>query len=155
MTATRSTSSDLCQYTFSDNRQCRMLRMETHPTLCPFHARDEQQILECPKLGTEIATSLTGDYLTAADLNHVLSKVFTALAQNRISQRTAATLGYLGQVMLHTLPLAKKEHAFNYPYESWCRMIDNATRLSDPPSTPQLPAEVAETAALDCAPVRQ
>jgi hypothetical protein len=105
-------------------------------------------------LGTEIAISLTGDYLTAADINHVLSKVFTALAQNRISQRTAATLAYLGQVMLHTLPLVKKEHPFNYPYESWCRMIDNATRLSDPPSVPQLPGEAA-VATLDCAPVSQ
>src|SRR5450432_1855276 len=42
MTATRSTHSEFCHYTFSDNRRCRMLRQTNHPTLCPFHARDEQ-----------------------------------------------------------------------------------------------------------------
>jgi hypothetical protein len=142
MTATRSTNSEFCHYTFSDNRRCRMLRHTNHPTLCPFHARDEQQLLESHNLGAQIATSYTGDYLTAADINHVLSKVFTALAQNRIPQRTAATLAYLGQIMLHTLPLTKKEHPFTYSYEGWIKMIDNATHLSAPePLTPQIPAE--------------
>ena len=140
MTATRSTHPEFCHYTFSDNRRCRMLRQTNHPTLCPFHARDEQQLLESHNLGAEIATSYTGDYLTAADINHVLSKVFTALAQNRIPQRTAATLAYLGQVMLLTLPLAKKETTFVYSYETWKDMIENATRLSPPQApTPALP----------------
>jgi hypothetical protein len=142
MAATRSTHSEFCHYTFSDNRRCRMLRHTNHPTLCPFHARDEQQLLESHTLGAQIATSYTGDYLTAADINHVLSKVFTALAQNRIPQRTAATLAYLGQIMLHTLPLTKKEHPFKYSYEGWTNMIDNATHLSAPePPTAQIPAE--------------
>jgi len=88
MTATRSTNSKFCQFAFSDNRHCRMLRHEHHPTLCLFHAHAEQQLLESPKLGAEIATTFTGDFLTAADINHVMSKVFTALAQNRIPQRT-------------------------------------------------------------------
>ncbi len=141
MTATRSTHSEFCHYTFSDNRRCRMLHQTNHPTLCPFHARDEQQLLESHNLGAEIATSYTGDYLTAADINHVLSKVFTALAQNRIPQRTAATLAYLGQVMLHTLPMARKETTFVYSYERWKDMIDNATHLSAPePLTPALSA---------------
>jgi hypothetical protein len=141
MTATRSTNQEFCQYTFSDDRRCRMLRQTNHPTLCPFHARDEQQLLESHTLGAQIATSYAGDYLTAADINHVMSKVFIALAQNRIPQRTAATLAYLGQIMLHTLPLAKKETTFKYSYEVWRDMIDNATHLSAPePSTPALSA---------------
>jgi hypothetical protein len=136
MTEPRTALPNLCQYTFSDLRQYRMLRQPTHPTLCLFHARDEQRLLESTKLGTEIATSYSGDYLTAADLNHVRSKVFTALAQNRIPQRTAATLAYLGQVMLHTLPLVKEEHGFEYSYEVWRDLIANATLLSAPPAAP-------------------
>jgi hypothetical protein len=119
MTESRSTHPEFCQYTFSDNRQCRMLRQTNHPTLCPFHARDEQQLLESHTLGAQIATSYTGDFLTAADINHVLSKVFTALAQTRIPQRTAVTMAYLGQIMLQTLPLVKKEHPFVYSHETW------------------------------------
>jgi hypothetical protein len=143
MTETRSDNPEFCQYAFSDNRRCRMLRQINHPTLCPFHARDEQQLLESHNLGAQIATSYTGDFLTAADINHVMSKVFTALAQNRIPQRTAATLAYLGQIMLHTLPMAKKEHSFTYSYEGWNHMIENATHLSNSrPVQPAIPAEV-------------
>jgi hypothetical protein len=148
MTDSRSTNSEFCQFAFSDDRHCRMLRHQDHPTLCLFHARDEQQLLESHDLGTEIATSFTGDFLTAADINHVMSKVFTALAQNRIPQRTAATLAYLGQVMLHSLPMAKKEHSFSYSYEGWNDMIENATRLSPPTVTlaPSAPAPASSPA---------
>jgi hypothetical protein len=146
MATTLSTHPEFCQYTFSDNRHCRMLRQANHPTLCPFHARDEQQLLESHNLGAQIATSYTGDFLTAADINHVMSKVFTALAQNRIPQRTATTLAYLGQVMLHALPLAKKETTFVYSYEGWKHMIENAAHLSTPQSpTPQIPASSTAT----------
>ena len=132
MTPTRSTHSEFCHYTFSDNRRCRMLRHTNHPTLCPFHARDEQQLLESHNLGAQIATSYTGDYLTAADINHVLSKVFTALAQNRIPNAPPPLSPTSGQIMLHTLPLTKKEHPFKYSYEGWTNMIENATHLSAP-----------------------
>jgi hypothetical protein len=85
-----------------------------------------------------MAATFTGDFLTAADINHVMGKVFTALAQNRIPQRTAATLAYLGQVMLLSLPMAKKETKFVYSYEAWKDLIDNGIRLSN--SRPPAPA---------------
>jgi hypothetical protein len=100
MTEPHSNNPEFCQFAFSDNRQCRMLRHRNHPTLCLFHAHAEHQLLESHRLGAEMAATFTGDFLTAADINHVMGKVFTALAQNRIPQRTAATLAYLGQVML-------------------------------------------------------
>ena len=150
MTVTRSTYPGLCQFAFSDGRLCRMLRQKNHPTLCLFHARDEQQLLESHNLGAQIATSYTGDYLTAADINHVLSKVFTALAQNRIPQRTAATLAYLGQVMLNSLPMAKKETTFVYSYETWKDMIDNATHLTNArPPTPEIPPNATGAASVE------
>jgi hypothetical protein len=138
MTATRSFHPNLCQFAFSDGRRCRMLRHKNHTTLCMFHAHAELQLLESHRLGAEIAATFTGDFLTAADINLVMGKVFTALAQNRIPQRTAATLAYLGQVMLNSLPMAKKETTFVYSYETWRDMIDNATHLTNsrPPAIP-------------------
>jgi hypothetical protein len=146
MTDTRSDNPEFCQYTFSDNRRCRMLRQINHPTLCAFHARDEQQLLESHNLGAQIATSYTGDFLTAADINHVMGKVFTALAQNRIPQRTAATLAYLGQVMLLSLPMAKNETKFVYSYETWIDFINNGIRLSNSrPPSPAIPPDTTAT----------
>jgi hypothetical protein len=104
MTEPRSHSSALCQFPFSDGRRCRMLRHESYSSLCLFHGRADQQLVESRQLGAEIAATFTGSLPTAADVNHVLGKVLTALAQNRISQRNAATLAYLGALMLRSLP---------------------------------------------------
>src|SRR6266849_2340318 len=120
-----------CQFETSDGRRCRMLRCNAHPTLCLFHARDEMQLLESQRLGAELSASLTGQFMTATDINFVLGKLFTATAQNRIPPRNAAVLAYIGQLMLHSLPNLKKEYTFVYKYESWNKMLDNATCLSD------------------------
>jgi hypothetical protein len=144
MTTTRCSHPNLCRFAFSDGRRCRMLRHKNHTALCLFHAHAERQLLESHRLGAEMAATFTGDFLTAADINHVMGKVFTALAQNRIPQRTAATLAYLGQVMLNSLPMAKKETTFVYSYETWKDLIDNATHLTNSrPPTPAIPPSAA------------
>ena len=133
-----------CQFETSDGRRCRMLRHNGHPTLCLFHARDEMQLLESQRLGSEIASSISGDFMTATDINFVLGKLFTALAQNRIPPRNAAILAYIGQLMLHSVSGVKKEYPFKYEYETWNRMLAKATPLSRP--TP-VPAPVASASA--------
>src|SRR3984893_18037248 len=97
-----------CLRQFTDGRSCRMLRKNGHPALCIFHAREEQQLLESDKLAAEFA-SLSGKLNTVTDINHVLGKVFTALAEKRISHQTADTFAYLGQLLLQTIPGIKNE----------------------------------------------
>jgi hypothetical protein len=121
---------DSCQFPFADGRQCRMLRHKDHPSLCLFPAREEQQLLESPRLGSEISATLSGSFYYATDIDHVLGKVFTAFAQRRISQRDAATMAYLGQLMLQSVPAVQEETTFEYTYEDWLNMDDNAVRLS-------------------------
>src|SRR6266852_1471163 len=53
-TSTSETRRTLCQRQFSDGRRCRMLRMDGHPSLCPFHVREEKQLIEADKLGAEL-----------------------------------------------------------------------------------------------------
>jgi hypothetical protein len=139
MTAKRSSPSNahLCQFPFADGRKCRMLRHHDHPSLCIFHARTELQLKECDRLGAELAASLTGDFMTATDVNFVLGKLFTALAQNRIPPRNAHTLAYIAQLMLHSLPNLKKEYNFVYSFDRWNEMLDGATPLSKPSSLSQ------------------
>ena len=101
-------NSNKCLRQFSDGRSCRMLRKKGHDSLCIFHAREEEQLLESDKLAAEFA-SLSGKLNTVTDINHVLGKVFTALAEKRISHQTAATFGYLGQLLLQSIPAVKSE----------------------------------------------
>ena len=101
-------SENRCAYLFLDGRRCRMLRKPGHPSLCAFHAREERQHLETEKLADEFA-SLSGKYVTALDVNHVLGKVFDAFAHKRINARTANTFGYLGQLLLQSMPQVQRE----------------------------------------------
>jgi hypothetical protein len=164
LTQTPPPSPNRCQFETSDGRRCRMLR-RNHPTLCLFHARDEMQLLESHRLGAELSATLTGQFMTATDINFVLGKLFTATAQNRIPARNAAILAYIGQLMLHSLPRLKSEYPFEYKYESWNKMLDNwiplshswpapppAAPVAAPPTTPTT-APAATTPANTSAPV--
>jgi hypothetical protein len=124
--------SSLCQFPFADGRTCRMLRHRQHPSLCIFHARAERQLLESTRLGSEIGASITGGFMTSTDINFVLGKLYIALAQNRISRRTANTLAYIGQLMLE------------YSFQTWQEMENKAIPLSKlspelPPGDPEKP----------------
>jgi hypothetical protein len=112
-----------CLRTFSDGRGCRMLRKAGHPALCVFHAREEEQLLETEKLAAELA-SLSGNLNTGLDINHVLGKVFQALAQRRISPREATAFAYIAQLMLQSMPYVKNEIRWaTNDAEAYYRMI--------------------------------
>ena len=144
--------SALCQFPFADGRRCRMLRLPGHPSLCIFHARAELQLLESDHLGTELAQTLTGDFMTATDVNHILGKLYTAFAQNRISPRNAATLAYIGQLLLASVNGIKSEFKFSYKFDQWNEMNRNATPLSPPPSFPGPASNAPDTKASSVAP---
>ena len=112
-----------CLRTFSDGRGCRMLRKSGHPALCVFHAREEEQLLETEKLAAELS-SLSGNLNTGLDINHVLSKVFQALAHRRISPREATAFAYIAQLMLQSMPYVKNEIRWaTNDAEAYYRMI--------------------------------
>ena len=85
--------SSLCQFSFADGRTCRMFRQHDHPSLCIFHARAERQIAESDGLGSELAATLTGRFMTATDINYALGKLYKAIAQNRIPPRNCLQPG--------------------------------------------------------------
>ena len=151
MTAKRSSpgNSHLCQFPFADGRKCRMLRYQDHPTLCLFHARQEEQLLVSERLGAELSASLTGNFLTATDINFVLGKLFTALAQNRIPPRNASILAHIGHLLLHSLRDVKNEYKFHYKFETWEQMLNRAIPLSNSSPLGERPADPDNSAYTD------
>lgn len=91
----------LCQFTFADGRQCRMFRHASHPALCLIHAREEQQILAEDEIGRELE-SISGEFRTTTDINHVIGKLFRLVANGRIPARRAENLTYLAQLLLYS-----------------------------------------------------
>ena len=91
----------LCQFSFSDGRQCRMFRHPSHASFCLVHSREEQQLLAQEEIGQELA-SISGQFRTTTDINHVLGKLFKLVANGRIPARRAENLTYLAQLLLYS-----------------------------------------------------
>jgi hypothetical protein len=111
-----------------------MFRQPDHPSLCLFHARAERQIIESDRLGSELAATLTGRFMTATDINFALGKLYKAIAQNRIPPRNASNLAFVGKLLLNSLDKLKTEFKFSYDYEQWKKMYLDSKPLSNPPS---------------------
>jgi len=102
-----------------------MPRWEKHPTLCIYHARSEQQLLAADQAARQLV-SLSGDFRTASDINHVLGKLFSLVAQNRIPRRNAVALAYIGQLLLQSLPEVRNEIRNTLGYRAWNATVQGA-----------------------------
>ena len=139
---------NLCQFPFNDGRRCRMLRYPGHPCLCVFHARAEAQLLETVRLGGELSQTVSGDFMTATDINHALGRLYTAVAEDRIPIRNANTLARIGSTMLRTVPTIKTEFPFSYTFDQWQERLRTREPLSMPaPPAPSLPPPPAPPSA--------
>jgi hypothetical protein len=118
---------------------------QNHPSLCVFHSRAEQQLLD-PGQVPDRLVSLSGKFRTATDINHVLGQLFRLVAENRIPHREALSLAYIAQLMLQTLPLVHAE-LDSIDSEEWQMTVQEALRpdvpdeeADDPPPSSESPA---------------
>src|SRR5437899_3695225 len=129
-----------CAFTFSNGHRCRMPRRQGHPYLCTFHARTEAQTLAADNVGQDIASYLSGAYISACDLNNALGRLFVAVAQGHINRKTAATLAYLAQSLVQTLHLAQHEYINASGTDSCRSTVRSSFPPPDPPPTTPSPA---------------
>jgi hypothetical protein len=149
--ASKKDRSALCTFTFADGRCCRTPRHAVHSPYCFFHARKLAQARAAEELGRDIAAQFSSAYLSANDLSFVLGRLFAAAAQGHIKPKTAATLAYLGQVLLQTIRLSQDEFISAFGSEFWRTQIrasfaqasivpvNPPIRPSTPPPTPPPP----------------
>ena len=140
--------SSLCSFTFVDGRRCRMPRRPGHPYLCAFHAGKEAQALAGLQAAQDIAYHLSGEYVSACDLNSALGRLFSAVAQGHIKPKAASTLAYLGQTMVQTLHLAQNEYINAFGTNSWRETIRISHDLSADRACPTSKSESADATAL-------
>jgi hypothetical protein len=130
----------LCRFAFADGRHCRMPRWKEHPAFCLTHAHQERQLLadlggmagnkrslaaNAARVTRELA-SLSGEFKTASDVNHVLGKLFSLLAQGRIPRRNAVALAYIGQLLIQTLPNVRREIKDTRGDHAWMDLLEAA-----------------------------
>lgn len=101
---------NLCQFQFANGRRCGLPAHPKHDGLCLSHARRATFTPREDDLSAELASPGV-DFITQIDINHVLGRLFAALAGNRISSRRAGTLAYIGCLLSQTQQGAKSEAA--------------------------------------------
>jgi hypothetical protein len=107
-----------CQQVTADGRRCQMPRMKDHPCFCYIHAQRQQQILNPKRVVAELLGPFQ-DLKTANSVNHALGSLFLLVAQNRIPPRSAATLAYIGQLILLTIRPLQTEIRDAWGYGRW------------------------------------
>jgi hypothetical protein len=136
-----------CVHFFADGRRCQMPPSADDMGLCYFHAKKFQNRLNSQEAGRQISTFLETDILTACDLSSTFASLFSATAQGWIKPKTAATLTYLGRLMLQTQKLAKQEFLECFD-DRWPKIVEEAPAFNplEPEPTPETPAaESTET----------
>jgi hypothetical protein len=128
--------SALCSFSFADGRRCRTPRCSAHPHLCYYHARKEAQALASQQVGRDIASDLSGSYVSACDLSSALARLFSAAAQGHVKPKTASTLAYLGQTLLQSIQFAQGEYINVFGTDTWRRTIRSSFAQPAPATQP-------------------
>ena len=100
-----------CQYTTSDGKRCRSVRLKGDHMLCYFHfSRAESKPAE-PHPAYVAAEILPPDQAldSAQAVNAALTRVFRLVIEGRLSPRHATALTYVVQSILPTLPHLARE----------------------------------------------
>ena len=91
---------DLCQFQFANGKCCGMPAHPKYNGLCLNHGTiHKRATMREDDLYNELA-SPSGAFLSQAEINQALGKLFEALAANRISPKRAATLAYIAYLLL-------------------------------------------------------
>jgi hypothetical protein len=101
-----------CQHRNAEGKRCRSLLALDHPSLCAYHAGwlTDKQPPEMPQedVTPELLGPL-GDFRTAAAVNYTLGKLVMMVGSRRLAPREAATIGYLCQLLLQSIPGVNNE----------------------------------------------
>ena len=129
-------SPNLCAFTFADGRQCRTPRRSGHLHLCYFHAQKEAESLAAQQVGQDISRFLPTKLLTACDLGVAMSRLFCAVARGEVKPKVAATLAYLAQTMLQSIPIAQHEYCESLGTDYWHGAIRSSFNVPAPEPEP-------------------
>ena len=100
---------NLCTFKFANGKFCTMPAHPKHDGLCLNHATIHRRTFHREDDLVKELASPAGDFITQIDINHVLGKLFEALAANRVSPRRAATLAYIGHLLMQSQSGARRE----------------------------------------------
>ena len=122
----------MCSFAYANGHHCRMPRKTSHPFLCTYHARKEAQADAADRVGRDLATRFSANYLSGSDLSSALAHMMSAVAQGHLKPKAASTLAYLSQTLLQAIHLSQHEYINAFGTTSWREEIRAAFAEPDP-----------------------
>jgi len=145
--AQSATLSIRCSHRTPTGRQCRLPVSDLPSGLCPRHHADHLQ-----KDRAEVSNLLfnaSQAFQTAQGINNSLCNLYWLVAQDRVSNRRASVLAYIGSLLLRTLPAIDADRAagiIDPTAPEPPAPIPNATHSTVPPAPPPNPAAAPSSA---------
>ena len=115
--------SRVCAFLSPGGRGCTMPLSSSHLFLCTYHARKEAQVTAAQDAGRDIAYSLSARYISHNDLSAALAQTISAVAQHRLSSRTASTIANLSRTLLQSVAGAENEYIATFGEDAWTEKI--------------------------------
>src|SRR5580704_6141148 len=119
-------------FAYANGHHCHMPRKTSHPFLCTYHARKEAQADAADRVGRDLATRFSANYLSGSDLSSALAHMMSAVAQGHLKPKAASTLAYLSQTLLQAIHLSQHEYINAFGTTSWRQEIRAAFAEPDP-----------------------
>ena len=66
--------------------------------------------METENFGSELAQTISGDFMTATDINYAVGRLYTAVVQDRIPIRSANVLAQIGHMPRSSQEPARRSH---------------------------------------------
>jgi len=131
----------LCAFTFSDGRQCRMLRKSKKSRYCFDHERKLRHLREADETAANLCEPFIGDFVPAAALTQSLTRVYHAVAEGRLDPKCATALARVASTLLKSIDAASDEFQQCYLDGYWCQLVrEHYNNISDYiPPTPREP----------------
>jgi len=134
----------LCDFTWSDGRQCRSLRHSTKSKYCLPHDRELRNLKEADSIAADLVEPISGDFVPATALTHSLARLFQLLAEGRVDPKTATALASVANTLLKSIGKSNEEFQQCYLEGYWRQLV--RTHFNDLPNyIPPVPRDQRPT----------
>jgi len=113
----------LCTFTYSDGRQCRMLRSSRKSKYCFHHERKLRHIEEVDDAAADLFDPISGGFVTATALSQSVSRLFAAVAEGRLDPKQATALARVAEILLKTIYSSTEEFRGTYKESYWAQLV--------------------------------
>lgn len=112
-----------CAFTYSDGRQCRMLRASRKSQFCFHHERKLRHLKEAEGAAADLFDPISGGFVTATALSRSVSRLFAAVAEGRLEPKQANALARVAEILLKTISSSTAEFRGSFRESYWNQLV--------------------------------